>query len=642
MKKYSLFFFFSFLCGAIIFITADELFSQRGMKITIRTKTGKQIPLYKDSYALVVGNGTYTNGWDPLPGALRDVTEVAETLKTHGFRVNLKKDLTKSEFEHAFAEFVHTAGQDPNNRLLFYYAGHGSTEKTASGTDLGSLVMVDAPLLKKDRALFALRSVDMKSVVTGAERIHSRHVLFVFDSCFSGTILNVRAQVETPESISDSIKYPVRQFITAGRAGETVPDKSVFKQAFLDLIEGRAKEPISDGYITGEELGIYLKNQVPRYNSMQHPQYGKIQDPNLDKGDFVFVLGNADNSEDGEPLSTLAILHVTSTPSGAAVYLDGKRIGSTPLRQVQIDTGVRRKKQIEVGLELSGYRSHIERLTLLGGRITSWDLNLEKLSAPKSSPKPASPESLIPGSMVLIPAGEFDMGSNKGDEDEKPVHTVYVDAFYMDKYEVTNAEYQRFVDANPQWQKDRIPSRLHNGDYLKHWRGNSYPVRKGNHPVIYVNWYAAVAYSKWAGKRLPTEAEWEKAAHGGLMELEYPWGNTISVGRANYGGNDTKPVGSYSANGYGLYDLAGNVWEWCLDEYDRKFYKHSPSQNPLSGANSINWLLGKYTEIKSSRVQRGAGWDSTIRFVRIANRVGTMPTNASSNLGFRCVRSVTP
>ena len=633
MKRYSLFLLLGFFCGAVLLIAADELFSQRGMKITVRTKTGKEIPLYKDSYALVIGNGAYTNGWDPLPGALQDVTDVAAALETHGFQVTLKTDLTKAEFEPAFAEFVHNAGQDKDNRLLFYYAGHGSTEKTASGTDLGSLVMVDAPLPKMNKALFALKSVDMKSLVTGAERIHSRHVLFVFDSCFSGTILNVRSQLETPESISDNIKYPVRQFITAGRAGETVPDKSIFKQTFLDLLVGREKEPFPDGYITGEELGYYLKHKVPEYNAAQHPQYGKIQDPALDKGDFVFVLGNTGSPEGGKPLSTLATLRVTSTPSGATVYLDGKQIGSTPLRGYHIDTGVRRQKQVEIGLELAGYRSHVERLTLRGGQTTPWDMHLEKLSVPSVS---------IPAGMVLIPAGEFQMGSNTGSDDERPVHTVYVDAFYMDKYEVTNAQYKRFVDANPEWRKDRMPKSLHSGDYLKYWRGNTYPARKGNHPIVHVSWYAAMAYAQWAGKRLPTEAEWEKAAHGGHVELEYPWGNTISGDHANYGGNDTKPVGSYSANAYGLYDMAGNVWEWCLDEYDRKFYKNSPSQNPLSGANSINWLLSKYREIKSFRVQRGAGWDSTERFVRIANRVGTTPTNTSSNLGFRCVRSVTP
>ena len=129
----------------------------------------------------------------------------------------------------------------------------------------------------------------MQVVVTQAKKVKARHVLFMFDSCFSGAILNLRERF-VPETISDSVSLPVRQFITAGRANEPVPDHSIFKQAFLDLLEGRDKEPIPDGYITGEELGLYLKNKVPEYNPTQHPQYGKIKDIRLDKGDFVFAL----------------------------------------------------------------------------------------------------------------------------------------------------------------------------------------------------------------------------------------------------------------------------------------------------------------------------------------------------------------
>lgn len=117
--------------------------------------------------------------------------------------------------------------------------------------------------------------------------------------------------------------------------------------------------------------------------------------------------------------------------------------------------------------------------------------------------------------MTLIPAGQFLMGSNEGDSDEKPVHPVYVDAFYMDIYEVTNAEYKKFIDANPQWQKTHIPRAYHDGNYLKSWNDNNYPSGKGNYPVVHVSWYAAVAYAEWVGKRLPTEAEWEKAARAG-------------------------------------------------------------------------------------------------------------------------------
>ena len=250
-----------------------------------------------------------------------------------------------------------------------------------------------------------------------------------------------------------------------------------------------------------------------------------------------------------------------------------------------------------------------------------------------------------PKGMVLIPAGEFQMGSNDYYDDEKPVHTVYVDAFYMDKYEVTNAQYKRFVDANPQWRKDRIQDRFHEGNYLKHWDGNNYPSGKADHPVVYVSWYAATAYAKWADKRLPTEAEWEKAARGGLPGLKYPWGNSIDSRKANYANHvkDTTVVGKYPAHSYGLHNVSGNVSEWCLDKWDANFYSVAPARNPLSGADSIQWLLDNYTEVKTSRVLRGGSWHNNATNVRVAHRNYAPPTYAGSGNGFRCVReTVTP
>ena len=272
-----------------------------------------------------------------------------------------------------------------------------------------------------------------------------------------------------------------------------------------------------------------------------------------------------------------------------------------------------------------------------------------------------------PEGMVLIPAGEFQMGSNDKiaavDKDiklttdaEHPVRTVYVDAFYMDETEVTNAEYQKFLIANPHWrdgytaarhsegyhfQQASLPSgdsfqqvRLPDPGYLHGWIGDSYPEGKRNHPVTYVNWYEAMAYAKWAGKRLPTEAEWERAARGGLVGKKYPHGDTLTSQDANYGENvgDTTPVGSYSANAYGLYDMAGNVWEWCLDESYGDFYV----------TRGIKKFLNIFINIKGSRVVRGGSWFSPAQNVRVATRVLGSPVSRGNFAGFRCVRDVSP
>ncbi len=233
--------------------------------------------------------------------------------------------------------------------------------------------------------------------------------------------------------------------------------------------------------------------------------------------------------------------------------------------------------------------------------------------------------------MVLIPAGEFLMGSDHEDarDDEKPVHTVYLDAFYIDKYEVTIGEYKQFVRATGH----RV---------LKSWVFEFSPTDQ--HPVIGVSWQDAMVYAQWAGKRLPTEAEWEKAARGGLVGKRYPWGDSIDTSKANYADSNvggTKTVGSYAANGYGLYDMAGNVTEWCLDAYSSDAYRSSPQRNPVSEG-SIASIIKNFANVNNRRVLRGGAWFSTAQNMRCANRSNRSQTNGIIYVGFRCARTVTP
>jgi len=194
--------------------------------------------------------------------------------------------------------------------------------------------------------------------------------------------------------------------------------------------------------------------------------------------------------------------------------------------------------------------------------------------------------------MVLIPAGSFEMGDHHDNMGNAlPVHIVELDAFYMDVYEVTVGQFRKFVNQSGY-------------EYDGNWNNVARYSLDDGYPMVYVNWNDATAYAKWAGKRLPTEAEWEYADRGGLAGKRYPWGNDENVARdyANYngvGGKDkwsqTGPVGSLEANGYGLYDMAGNVWEWCQDWYDFGYYNNSPSKNPPgSGTGSRRVLQGGY------------------------------------------------
>ena len=359
---------------------------------------------------------------------------------------------------------------------------------------------------------------------------------------------------------------------------------------------------------------------------------------------FLIGMDGCDTEEAAPPVAFLS----ATPPTGSTIQKDTTIIATFD--------------GAPVGLSVTGGKFSLagSTATIVGpfspgplGLVLSWTDGAMALTYTVSDPTAATVDSANlpppPEGMVLIPAGEFEMGSEDAEAaaDEQPIHTVHVDAFYMDEYEVTNLDYKRFVLANPRWQKDRIPKALHNSAYLQHWDGNNYPAGKANHPVTWVSWYAAMAYAEWAGKRLPTEAEWEKAARGGKSGSKYPWGNTISRDRANYGGNvgDTRKVGSYSKNGYGLYDVCGNVWEWCLDAYDGNFYFSSPRRNPLSDVNTLsnaNLIINDYANIKSTRVIRGGSWSTNTKGARVANRNGRRPEEAYDFLGFRCVRSVSP
>ena len=250
----------------------------------------------------------------------------------------------------------------------------------------------------------------------------------------------------------------------------------------------------------------------------------------------------------------------------------------------------------------------------------------------------------FPVDMVYIQAGDFQMGSsnNNAPDNEKPEHTIYLDAFYMDMYEVNNAAFKKFIDQNPDWGKDQIRNEYHDGKYLQSWQGNNFPNGEDFHPVTFVSWYAAMAYAKWISKRLPTEAEWEKAARGGLNSKRFPWGNNRNPSKANYGNyvKGTTPVGSYSPNEYGLYDVSGNVWEWCLDKYSPNFYTGSPDRNPISGG-SIGHIADNFTDVNTRRVLRGGARSSKADYIRVTHRGSGNPVGTSDNVGFRCVMSVT-
>ena len=258
--------------------------------------------------------------------------------------------------------------------------------------------------------------------------------------------------------------------------------------------------------------------------------------------------------------------------------------------------------------------------------------------------------------MARIPAGVFLMGSRDKAPDEAPVHEVAVDAFWIDRREVTVAEFGAFMAATRyRTEAERIGwsevfdrargewTRVDGAD----WRHPEGPGSSGaaEEPVSQVSWNDAQSFARWAGKRLPTEAEWEYAARGGLAGRTYAWGDELRPGgrvMANWwqgvfpardtgedGYRGRAPVGRFPPNGYGLYDVIGNVWEWCADWYGPGYYRGSPRRDPRGPAS------GK------ERVMRGGSWMCSENFCsnyRVASRSRATPDSGLNNVGFRCAR----
>jgi formylglycine-generating enzyme required for sulfatase activity len=229
--------------------------------------------------------------------------------------------------------------------------------------------------------------------------------------------------------------------------------------------------------------------------------------------------------------------------------------------------------------------------------------------------------------MVFIPGGGFQRGRSHDlpDDglkwyptlmrDDRPVRTVFVDPFYLDEHEVTNAQYFEFVKAA----KYRPPY---------NWPGGRLPEGQEQLPVVDVSWEDAAAYAGWAGKRLPTEAEWERACRGLVEGAKYPWGGAEPDRKqARYDvTNGPGPVCGFPRNYFGLCDMAGNVWEWVSDWYDRTYYERATERNPPGPE------TGLY------RVLRGGSWADTAKYLTCANRSWARPGERSPNIGFRCAK----
>ncbi|MDM8516686.1 SUMF1/EgtB/PvdO family nonheme iron enzyme [Desulfobacterales bacterium HSG16] len=641
----------------IIVIMPDaQAADTKGIRRVIKDRAGKPVGLYKNSYALVIGASRYLY-WPRLESVPYEVENVVEALDSQGFFVKKVIDPDAENLKDAFDNFIDKYGFDEKNRLLFFFSGHGHSRKKGKK---GYLVPVDAPdpgKSKKAEKEFLKKAVGMNQVLTWARRIEAGHAMFVFDSCFSGTVFKAKKLPEHPPHISDITSKPVRQFISAGSAGESVPAKSVFTPSFVRAINGEG-DLNRDGYVTGTEMGMFLHDRVLHYQTGQTPQYGKIRDPDLDEGDFVFFT---------QPLPLPpkdTKLKVIVDVPGAWVWLNGENY--TNARTFKISqAGLYRVK-----VTADGYQSFEQSVRIQPGQDVPPVLaDLTKIVVSKPLVVAVAPVTSVtqvststgpvPGrnytdpelgmEFVWVKNGCYQMGCGSwaGDceDDEKPEHRVCVDGFWIGKYEVTRGQWKEFVSD------DGYGGDGEDGYGCSGGMGNPNFSQADNHPVACVSWKEVSAFANWLSDktgnnfRLPTEAEWEYAARSGGKKQKYAgfsndrdlfrYGNFCDKNcefswkekSQNDGYEKTAPAGNFKPNGLGIYDMSGNVWEWCSDWYGDKYYKGSPKSNPGGPAS------GRY------RVDRGGGGSYGAASCRSASRGYYSPGRRYYYLGFRLALS---
>ncbi len=403
-------------------------------------------------------------------------------------------------------------------------------------------------------------------------------------------------------------------------------DRFVSWQEVFELAQFKTNERFSQTDFTGTKdrdgNSITQKRQIPFQFSLPKPIRDGTAPP-------IVSPDPDDRQPVVPPKSSTAMLNITSTPSGASIIVDGKIIGITPIQEYKIDIGTDLTKRVKVSLALSGYQDIERFITLKNGKAETLNVALKRTTQ--------APDGVQTTKMVLIPAGDFMMGTEElSGGDTIPVHRVFLNDYLIDEHEVTVGQYREFVEKTghrkPPWQTVKKHS----------------PTE--NHPMVGVSWHDAMAYALWVGKRLPTEAEWEKAARGGHVGKDYPWGtDEITPKFAHYklvdDDNPIKrslPVKSYDPNDFGIYDVAGNVAEWCLDEWDAKFYYRSQANSPIAGSRNIEQLIANYKDIEGRRVIRGGSFTHGKEVCEVGARSKGESTELFLNIGFRCVKEVSP
>jgi formylglycine-generating enzyme len=608
------------------------------------------------SLVAVIGIDRYGRGWQPLGNAVSDAIGTATLFKRLGFEQVTAPLLDDQATGRAILSLVKDGlmALGPEDSLVLFYAGHGCTREHRVGDNrvkIGYLIPADAE--KESIATW----IDLEEWLRAVSLLPAKHILVVLDACHSGIALAPRfksrggqSSQNMPLSVLQSRRS--RRIITSALDNQLVldggpePGHSLFTSCLIQALTDGIQQP-SGWVITGTALGLHLQQRVGSHSgSQQTPDFGVFDLD--DRGEMVFPSVTH--------CSTSMDFALTGPGASTAMALNDSRNGDSTHRWKWVVTRAA-SAMLVVALICYLIFSHESPL---GDRHDisnhpSIALKPELLEHATRSQPVQPPVRRCPNDMVQVPAGTFQMGSpdGVGGVDEHPQHKVTLSTYCIDRTEVTVRAYAACVAA-----KGCLAAPLtvnvsgYSAEEAKTASQFCNRDDRPDHPINCVDWDQAVAYCTWAGKRLPTEAEWEYAARGNDSRA-YPWGNEApSATHLNacgtecvamvkrilnkewqpmYGASDgwetTAPVGSFpkGASPFGALDMAGNVWEWTADWYGE--YSAGALTNPHGAATG------------TFRVDRGGGW---IRYdlddVRTTSRSKIIPSYRNRSVGFRCVR----
>ena len=571
------------------------------------------IECYAKRYALVIGNGSYKNV--PLNNPVNDANDIANTLQELDFDVSKMINASKQEIINSIRNFENKITF--SDVALFYYSGHG-----LQVNGINYIIPIGSDISSENEVEF--EAVALNRIMSKLEK--ARINIIILDACRDNPYKGFRSTEKGLAILTSKTEGTFIAYSTA--PGKVAIDgtgrNSPYTKNLIEKIHTLDLE-IEDVF---KEVRKAVKQET---NSKQIPW-----DSSSLTDDFIFAMScvpkitEPKQEIEVETEYTYGQIKVETNEDGS-VYLDNNYVCS-------ISAGsIKTLKNVITGAHIVKVKTDDEtkskNIIVSKDRTAEVTFNFAKVDNFSKDTY---------DNMIFVKGGSFQMGSNNGDSDEKPIHTVTVSDFYIGKYEVTNREYIEFLNAKGvssngsysgteyiDMDDEDCAIGYRNGKF--YFKGSSY-ANDEDCSVIEVTWYGADAYCKWKGGRLPTEAEWEYAARGGIKSNGYKYSGSNNCGDVawyyNNSGSKTHPVGQKMPNELGIYDMSGNVWEWCSDWYYSNYYSKSPNSNP-KGPTS-----GTY------RVWRGGSWNDEASYYRVANRYYNFPGDSGYIFGFRFSRSV--